>query len=140
MCKHGEELYSAVEAVIASEVEGLGRSLGDVYPDDMLFLQELLARWQLHKKAASMSCDVLMYMEKHFVPANHKTPVYELALRLWRDSVVRSDNVLPRLIAEMRQEREGEDAAADLAGVAEMLKELGDEVYHQVMGAPAVAE
>lgn len=136
--KHGEELYSAVEAVLASEVEGLGKAL-DTAPDGTLFLQDLLAKWHQHKRAVSLTRDVVMYMDQTFVPMEHKKPVYELGLHLWRDRVICSDRVQPRLIEAVRRERASEETASTavpgglIAGVTEMLKELGDEVYHEVM-------
>ncbi|KAM0929195.1 hypothetical protein ACQ4PT_001775 [Festuca glaucescens] len=136
--RDGEKLYSAVETVICSEVEGISRALDDTALDGMLF--ELLAKWRLHKKAASYTRDIVMYMDRTFVPTTNRTPIYDMALRVWLNNVVRSGNVLPRLIAEVRRQREGEDTAADLSGVAEMLKELDDELYHQVMGEPAVTQ
>lgn len=65
---------------MALEVQGLGRSL-DAAPDGALFLQELLAKWQQHAKAVSVIRDILMYMDRTFVPTTHKTPVGELGLQ-----------------------------------------------------------
>lgn len=127
--KGTQELHSVVKAVMSSEVEGLGRAHDDIQ-DDTMFLQELLANWHLHSTAVAHIHDLLLYIHGSFFQTSHKMDVYKLGLRLWREKVVLSDMVRPRLIEAVRREREGGKgvvAATDnlIAGVAEMLNEIG---------------
>ncbi|KAM0929333.1 hypothetical protein ACQ4PT_001705 [Festuca glaucescens] len=101
--KRGEELYSAVEAAMASEVQALVGSLAGVgvaatSPSCQSFLRELLATWRRHSAAVSAIRDIVMYMDRTFVPATGRTPVRELGLGLWRDGVIRSDSIQLRLV------------------------------------------
>jgi hypothetical protein len=89
-----------------------------------------------------------MYMDRTFVRATGRTPVRELGLGLWRDGVVHSDSIRLRLVEAVRLEkgRQEEDAVVDVlgagdlvAGVTEMLMELGADVCREVMDAPTVS-
>ncbi|KAK1685820.1 hypothetical protein QYE76_046668 [Lolium multiflorum] len=146
--KRGEELYSAVEAAMASEVQALVGSLAVAGPSGQSFLRELLATWRRHTAAVSAIRDIVMYMDRTFVPATGRTPVRELGLGLWRDGVVRSGRIRLRLVEAVRLEkaRQEEDGvvgvpgSGDLvAGVTEMLTELGADVCHEFMEAPTVS-
>jgi cullin 3 len=53
-------------------------------------LEELNRKWAKHHKALQMIRDILMYMDKTFIPSTHKTPIHELGLNLWRDVVIHS--------------------------------------------------
>lgn len=58
--KFGEELYSAVEAALASGAQDLGRALdAGQDDDDAQFLRELLDKWNLHTKALIRTCDIV---------------------------------------------------------------------------------
>ncbi|KAM3390781.1 hypothetical protein ACQJBY_012409 [Aegilops geniculata] len=138
----GEELYSAVEAAMSSEVRGLAGSL--TAANGAPFLQELLAAWRRHTAAVSAIQNMLMHMDRKFVPATGRTPVRALGLGLWRDGVVRSEKVRPMLVEAVLVERgraeAAEPGASDLlAGVTEMLAELGAEVCREFMDAPPVS-
>lgn len=68
---------------MASEVQSLWRTLNEAAPAEggAAFLQELLAKWNQHIEAVKMTRDLLMYMDRTFVPTNRKTPIRELGLR-----------------------------------------------------------
>lgn len=88
--KMGEELYSEVMAAMTTEVESLCRPLNAAPANGADFLHELLKRWNRHNKAVFFTSNMAMYMDRTFVPMNHKTPINELGLRLWRDQMARS--------------------------------------------------
>ncbi|CAL5024126.1 unnamed protein product [Urochloa decumbens] len=111
----GEQLYSAMETTMTSEVQRLCRTLDAAPEDGILFLQDLLTKWNKHIRAVNFTHDALMYMERTFVPANGKTPIKELGLRLWRDHMVCSDKIRERLIEAVKQTGVDEDEL--LAGV-----------------------
>lgn len=135
--KFGGELYSAVDAALGSEVQDLGRTLDAGQDDDALFLRELLDKWNQHTKALIRTCDIVMYMDRTYVPTNKKTPIHELGVHLWRDTVICSEKVWPRLMEVVRRLSDHADAAASVPDeLKSMLKELGGEVHHQVMNTP----
>lgn len=135
--KFGGELYSAVDAALGSEVQDLGRTLDAGQDDDALFLRELLDKWNQHTKALIRTCDIVMYMDRTYVPTNKKTPIHELGVHLWRDTVICSEKVWPRLMEAVRRLSDHADAAASVPDeLKSMLKELGGEVHHQVMNTP----
>ena len=51
-------------------------------------MEELNRKWADYKKALETIRDVMMYMEKTFIPSTHKTPIRELGFNLWRDIVI----------------------------------------------------
>lgn len=108
------------------EVQSLLRPLDAPLADGALFLQELLGKWNQHVKAVESTGVMLMYMDRTFVPANHKTPIKELGLRLWRDNMARSDKIRASLIEAVERQRGGEGEL--VAGVNKMLTELGAQV------------
>lgn len=124
--KMGEELYSEVMAAMTTEVESLCRPLNAAPANGADFLHELLKRWNRHNKAVFFTSNMAMYMDRTFVPMNHKTPINELGLRLWRDQMARSDKIRAMLIQAVKRQREGEDEL--VPGVNKMLMELGAQV------------
>uniref|UniRef100_A0A0D9WA77 Cullin N-terminal domain-containing protein n=1 Tax=Leersia perrieri TaxID=77586 RepID=A0A0D9WA77_9ORYZ len=135
--KHGELLYSKVETAVTAEAEGLCRSLVAVAVaadgnDDGEFLRELLSMWRRHTEAVASVRDMVMYMERTFVVNYHKVPIGDLGVKIWRDSVVCSGDVLPRLVGAVRRWQGAAEPSDVMAGVAKMLAELGDDVYHQI--------
>ncbi|OEL18922.1 Cullin-3B [Dichanthelium oligosanthes] len=125
--KKGEELYSTMETAMTSGVQSLCRPLDAAPADGTLFLQELLAKWNRHIKAVNFTRDILMYMDRTYTPTNHKTPIKELGLRLWRDHIARSDKIRERLIEAVKRQGGSEDDEL-VAGVNKMLAELGEGV------------
>uniref|UniRef100_A0A0D9WA76 Cullin N-terminal domain-containing protein n=1 Tax=Leersia perrieri TaxID=77586 RepID=A0A0D9WA76_9ORYZ len=138
----GELLYTEMEKAMAAEVEGIRGSLSAVADDSGEFLQELLSKWHLHTKAVAAIRDIVKYMDRMFVVANGKASVHDLGVKIWRDSVVCSGDVMPRLVEAVRRERPAaEEPAGDvMAGVDKMLAELGDEVHRGVMDASSADE
>ncbi|KAI8009664.1 Cullin-3A [Camellia lanceoleosa] len=50
-----------------------------------------------HNKALQIIRDILMYMDRTFIPSTHKTLIHELGLNLWRDNVIHTSKIQPRL-------------------------------------------
>ncbi|EAY95764.1 hypothetical protein OsI_17638 [Oryza sativa Indica Group] len=140
--KHGELMYSEVATALTAEVEGLRTSLvavADGGGGGGAFLRELLSKWRRHTEAVAAVRDMVMYMERTFVVTYRKVSVQELGVKLWRDGVVCSGDVMPRLVEAVRRERAAAAEPGELmAGVAEMLTKLGDKVLSQVMDASSV--
>ncbi|CAN6247256.1 unnamed protein product [Urochloa humidicola] len=124
--KKGEELYTAMEIAMTSEVQSLCRPLDAAPEDDALFLQELLAKWTCHARAVKMTRSILMYLDRTYIPTKRKMPIDELGLRLFRDNMACSDKIRQRLIQALKRQRGGEEELVD--GVNKMLTELGAEL------------
>lgn len=101
-----------------------------------VFLEELNRKWVDHNKALQMIRDILMYMDRTFIPSNHKTPVHELGLNLWRDVVIHSNKTQTRLLDTLLElvlrERNGEVINRGLMrNIIKMLMDLGLSVYQK---------
>ncbi|CAL5060402.1 unnamed protein product [Urochloa decumbens] len=124
--KKGDELYTTMEITMTSEVQSLCSLLDAAPEDDALFLQELLAKWNCHVRAVKMTRNILLYLDRTFVPTMRRTSIHELGLHLWRNNMARSNKICPRLIQAVRRQRGGEEELVD--GVNKMLTELGVEL------------
>ncbi|XP_010512017.1 PREDICTED: cullin-3B isoform X2 [Camelina sativa] len=85
--------------------------------------------------------DILMYMDRTYVPSLKKTHVHELGLHLWRDSVLHSSKVQTRLLDTLldlvHKERTGEVIDRVLMrNVIKMFMDLGESVYQEDFEKP----
>eukprot|EP00775_Hariotina_reticulata_P012940 gene12940-13068_t len=93
--KYGDRLYKGVEGALRVHLAGVASRIEAT--QGMPFLKELKARWDDHNKSTQMIRDILMYMDRTYVTQQHKTPVFQLGLDLWRDQVVRQSQIQQRL-------------------------------------------
>ena len=84
--KFGEQLYSGLVMTMTSYLSEISKLIQ--YAQGQLLLEELNRKWADYKKALETIRDVMMYMEKTFIPSTHKTPIRELGFNLWRDNVI----------------------------------------------------
>lgn len=82
-----------------------------------------------------------MYMDRTFIPSTHKTPVHELGLNLWRDNIIHSSKIQPRLqdtlLELVQRERTGEVINRGLMrNIIKMLMDLGSSVYQEDFEKP----
>lgn len=126
--KHGELLYngvkSSVETHLIETAEAIART------SDEQLLSQLALRWCDHQVIMVMVRDILMYMDRTYVSQSKKTPVYELGLQIFRDMVVRHEQVRDRLrkllLAAVANERNGQLIDRSLMkSTLNMLVELG---------------
>ena len=132
--KYGEKLYSGLVTTMTSHLSGISKLIEDA--EGELFLEELNRKWADHKKALEMIRNMLMYMDRTFIPSTHKTPVHELGLNLWRDVVIHSSKTQTRLrdtlLLLVHRERNGEVINRDLMrNIIKMLMDLGSYVYRE---------
>lgn len=137
--KYGEKLYSGLVTTMTWHLKEIAKSIETA--QGCLFLEELNRKWGDHNKALQMIRDILMYMDRTFVPLNHKIPVHELGLNLWRDNVIHSSKIQPRLLATLleliQDERTGEVINRGLMrNITKMLMDLGSSVYQQEFETP----
>ena len=86
--KFGEKLYSGLVTTMTYHLKEISKSIEAALGE--LFLEELNRKWAEHNKALQMIRDILMYMDKTFIPSTHKILVHKLGLNLWRDVVIHS--------------------------------------------------
>ncbi|XP_020231866.1 cullin-3A [Cajanus cajan] len=132
--KFGEKLYTGLVTTMTSHLREISQSIESAQGE--IFLDELNRKWVDHNKALQMIRDILMYMDRTFIPSNHKTPVHELGLNLWRDVVIHSSKTQARLLDTLLElvlrERNGEVINRGLMrNIIKMLMDLGLPVYQQ---------
>ncbi|XP_057948818.1 cullin-3A [Malania oleifera] len=137
--KYGEKLYSGLVATMTSHLKEISKSIEAAQGG--LFLEELNRKWTDHNKALQMIRDILMYMDRTFIPSTHKTPVHELGLNLWRDNIIHSTKIQTRLLSTLLElvyrERTGEVINRGLMrNIIKMLMDLGSSVYQEDFEKP----
>ncbi|MFS8031962.1 putative cullin protein, neddylation [Helianthus anomalus] len=140
--KFGEKLYSGLVLTMTSHLKDIAVSIEAA--QGALFLEELDRKWTEHNKALQMIRDILMYMDRTFIPSTHKTPVHELGLNLWRDNIVHTIKIQTRLkntLLELVQKERGGDVINRglMRNVVKMLMELGSSVYQEDFEKPFLA-
>ncbi|KAL3646488.1 Cullin-3A [Castilleja foliolosa] len=132
--KCGEKLYSGLVSTMTLHLQTMSKSIEAA--QGPLFLDELNTKWNEHNKALQMIRDILMYMDRTFIPSHNKTPVHELGLNLWRDNIIHSSKIQPRLLNTILDlifsERSGEVINRGLMrNIIKMLMDLGSSVYQE---------
>ncbi|KAJ0468482.1 putative cullin [Helianthus annuus] len=135
----GEKLYSGLVSTMTVHLNEIAVSVEA--SQGPLFLEELNNKWTQHNKALQTIRDIVMYMDRTYIPSTHKTPVRELGLNLWRDNVIHSVDIQTRLqvtlLDSVQKERNGEVIKRDLMkDIIKMLMDLGPSVYQQVFEQP----
>ena len=133
--RHGKALYDGLVDVVWTEhLKEVAAAIDAVRGEG--FLAELERRWQDHVKSMRMIRDILMYMDRIYVPPHGLKPVHDLGLALWRDHVVRNPGINARVrkavLGAIEREREGERIDQTLVrAVTSMLMDVGEDVYVQ---------
>ncbi|KAL2552308.1 Cullin-3A [Forsythia ovata] len=137
--KFGENLYSGLVSTMTSHLEEMAKSIEAA--QGSMFLEELNRKWTEHNKALQMIRDILMYMDRTFIPSTHKTPVHELGLNLWRDNIIHYNKIQTRLrdtlLELVQHERTGDVINRGLMrNTTKMLMDLGPKVYEENFEKP----
>ncbi|KAL2559542.1 Cullin-3A [Forsythia ovata] len=137
--KFGEKLYSGLVSTMTFHLQEMSKCIEAAHGGS--FLEELNVKWSDHNKALQMIRDILMYMDRTFIPSTHRTPVHELGLNLWRDNVIHSTKIKTRLLNTLLElilrERTGEVINRGLMrNIIKMLMDLGPSVYHDDFEKP----
>ncbi|XP_076935501.1 cullin-3A-like [Bidens hawaiensis] len=132
--KFGEKLYSGLVSTMTVHLKEIAAAVEA--SQGLLFLEELNRKWMEHNKALQMIRDILMYMDRTYIPSSHKTPVHKLGLNLWRDNIIHSADIQTRLqdtlLETVQKERNGEVINRGLMrNIVKMLMDLGSSVYQQ---------
>ncbi|XP_022887566.1 cullin-3B-like [Olea europaea var. sylvestris] len=139
--KYGEKLYSGLESTMTFHLQEMCKCI-EAAPG-VSFLEELNTKWADHNNALRVIRNILMYMDRTYVPSTQKTPVLELGLNLWRDNVIHSSNISIRLLYTLLdliyRERTGEGINRELMrNTIKMLVELGSSVYQEDFEKPFI--
>ncbi|EQC28612.1 hypothetical protein SDRG_13691 [Saprolegnia diclina VS20] len=126
--KHGDMLYAGVVECVTEHLVQLADRVIQA-PDESLLL-ELYATWTDHTITMTMIRDILMYMDRTYVPGKRKVPIYDMGLLLFRDTIARHPNVKDRLrwmlLQNIENERNGELIDRGIMkGILSMLVDLG---------------
>ncbi|XP_010551535.1 PREDICTED: cullin-3B [Tarenaya hassleriana] len=137
--KYGEKLYSGLVNTMTAHLREISKSIEAAQGGS--FLEELNRKWNDHNKALQMIRDILMYMDRTYIPSSKKTAVHELGLNLWRDNIVHSIKIQTRLLNTLldlvHRERTGEVIDRVLMrNVIKMFMDLGDSVYQEDFEKP----
>ncbi|KAF9673890.1 hypothetical protein SADUNF_Sadunf10G0070900 [Salix dunnii] len=137
--KFGEKLYNGLVDTMTSHLREICKSIEAAQGDS--FLEELNRKWNDHNKALQMIRDILMYMDRTYIPSTRKTPVHELGLNLWRDNIIHSSKIHIRLqntlLELVHRERTGEVIDRGLMrNIVKMLMDLGCSVYQEDFEKP----
>lgn len=132
--RHGKALYDGLVDVVTEHLKEVAAAIDAVRGEG--FLAELERRWQDHVKSMRMIRDILMYMDRIYVPPHGLKPVHDLGLALWRDHVARNPGINTRVrkavLGAIEREREGERIDQTLVrAVTSMLMDVGEDVYVQ---------
>jgi cullin 3 len=107
--KHGTLLYDGVSEKISTHLLETVQNLQNV--DDSSLLEEMAVTWSEHQITMVMVRDILMYMDRTYVQAQRRKPVYELGLHLFRVIVWEHPRVQKRitdlLLTAIASERAG---------------------------------
>ena len=140
--KHGELLYNGVAGAVKGH---LLNSLKDTEgSSNESMLQVMKKTWEEFKVTSGNIRDILMYLDRTFVTQAKKTPVSVMMHLIFRDVVVSSSEVAPRLRAllleKIAQERHGQLIDRELIkSTLRMLVDLGPDgrdVYEDFFEAP----
>lgn len=131
--KHGLILYEGVTNKITTHLLEIAKVLAAT--PDALLLEAMVNCWKDQRMNMIMIRDILMYMDRTYVTAQRKRPVYELGLHLFRITVWEQESVQPRittlLLDCITKERDevmvtSNNTTIDVKEVLQMLLELGD--------------
>ena len=138
--KFGEKLYTGLVTITRAHLEEVSKSIEAA--QEGLFLEELNTKWNDHNKALQVIRDILMYMDRTYIPSTQKTPVRELGLNLWRDNIVHSSKIQTRflhtLLELIRRERITSEVINKelMRNIIKMLMDLGPSVYQEDFEKP----
>eukprot|EP01114_Cavostelium_apophysatum_P003635 TRINITY_DN1368_c0_g1_i2.p1 TRINITY_DN1368_c0_g1~~TRINITY_DN1368_c0_g1_i2.p1 ORF type:complete len:736 (-),score=233.08 TRINITY_DN1368_c0_g1_i2:74-2281(-) len=126
--KYGEMLYNGLKTVVEEHLKEIADQVSAAVDEN--FLAELNKAWSDHKISMLMIRDILMYMDRVYVSHHNVPTVYDLGLKIFRDSVARSprikDRLLKMILSMIHKERTGEPINRGLIkNITQMLIDLG---------------
>lgn len=107
--KHGDLLYDGIQEMVEARLRSVAELVA-ASPDEQL-LCRISEEWKEHQVTMVMVRDILMYMDRTYVPQNKKMAVYDFGLRAFLETIARHELVRERLrmllLENVRNERVG---------------------------------
>jgi len=130
--KHGGILYQKLNEKVSGYLQGIAAELATTANTELL--KDIITRWGTHKLSMGMIRDILMYMDRTYVPKEKLQPVYERGLALWLEHVLHDkaikDTVLDEMLGCIRRERQNEDVNREvLRKFTQMYCEISKQAY-----------
>jgi cullin 3 len=95
--KHGEMLYDNVKKTTAEMLQPIAQKLINMPDEDLL--QEITSVWHLEKNVIHKISDILLYMNKNFVPKMRNYPTVEaMQTNEFKKGVVMKDDIKRKLV------------------------------------------
>lgn len=128
--KHGDMLYSGLEDCLTELLNQVVAQVAE--HTESSFLERVKQEWEWHKVSMVHIRDILMYMDRTYVAAKRKTPVYDLGMALFRKVFIQSPLIYERLmngvLGNIQSERKGEEINRQLlVSLITMLRDLNGE-------------
>ncbi|GJD09260.1 Cullin-3A [Galdieria sulphuraria] len=128
--KHGDMLYNGLEECLTELLDQVVKQVAA--HAESSFLERVKQEWEWHKVSMVHIRDILMYMDRTYVAAKRKTPVYDLGMALFREVFIKSPLIYERLVngilGHIQLERKGEEVNRQLmASLIIMLRDLNGE-------------
>jgi cullin 3 len=144
--KHGDLLYNGVLETVKRHLSKLADGIRKA-PDDAM-LARLNEAWSMHTRDMTMVRDILMYMDKSYVPPARKLLSYDAGTLAFRETVTRDPAIRARMLrlvlGSVAAARGGAALNAPLLrGIVGMLVSLGISsisVYTEDLEGPLLEE
>lgn len=141
---YGSMLYDAMAEVIREHLKGtvIDKVIGAM---ETSFLETLITAWTAHAKAMELMKVSFMHLESLHVGEQMCYPVYELGMRIFRDEIVKHDEVFNHLrkvlTVMVAVERAGGSVnCSSIKTTCAMLVALGRDVYEECFEAQFLKE
>ena len=140
--KCGDTLYSGVHSSIASHLRKVANCLSEHRGENLL--RELASAWAQFNQSVRMLRDILIYMDRTYVPNHDKLSTHSLSLHLWHELVLSDPRIGPSITSTtlnmVHSERTGERIERDLLKLtSSMLSDLGLNVYESFLESPLLS-
>lgn len=140
--KHGKVLYDQLCAKVSSYLKEISEMLVSV--DNSELLGAIIKRWTAHTLSMGMIRDILMYMDRTYVPKEKLQPVYDKGLSLWLEHVLHHPvikvNALEEVLSCISRERHNEDIDRNtVRKYVQMLSEINKQAYVNDFEKPMLA-
>lgn len=94
--KYGKQLYDSVNKLVGAHLLNVNEKLKLHLAKDTdrhVFLKEVSTQWSDHLLSMRMISDVLMYLDRVYAKENHLPLIYDVGINLFRDNVIKHDNI-----------------------------------------------
>ncbi|XP_026190082.1 cullin-3A [Cyclospora cayetanensis] len=109
--KRGQKLYEETYCCVRDELQSVAAAVREERAP-LIFLEKLVKSFNDHAVNMRLTSDVLMYLDKNFVPSQDLSPVYPMGLKLFCEVVLRDPVIGQRcrslLLSLISAERSGE--------------------------------